>query len=317
MKFPEVTKAQRENAAVAAKVMTEERLLKHYSVAATRLDEAGDREERLAARQEIEKYEMALAAKRAWDRADPYKKQYSFRPPEAGDNLDKLPRLLELYEINDVGCGGLSPKEVQEEYGLWKKKYDEFIRRHEEAPENEQQAKFFQFLESFNIEVGDVRKFYKLGTYERERRTFGTYKGDILLEPVGQEDFSFVEIKAIYEIDENIQEVLKEALYQAAMHVVMACMMHPMPIENTVEPPQATPPKKRSKSPENASQAPPPKKKSKSPKNAPKATRHYKRRVAVIALPVLVSRFGVVEFDLDEKGNITNFTIAAGKNVIW
>ncbi|OIR56623.1 MAG: uncharacterized protein A8A55_2629, partial [Amphiamblys sp. WSBS2006] len=23
------------------------------------------------------------------------------------------------------------------------------------------------------------------------------------------------------------------------------------------------------------------------------------------------------EFDLDEKGNITNFTIAAGKNVIW
>ncbi|OIR55939.1 MAG: uncharacterized protein A8A55_3314, partial [Amphiamblys sp. WSBS2006] len=34
-------------------------------------------------------------------------------------------------------------------------------------------------------------------------------------------------------------------------------------------------------------------------------------------LPMLVSRFGVVEFDLDEKGNITNFTIAAGKNVIW
>ncbi|OIR57570.1 MAG: uncharacterized protein A8A55_1653 [Amphiamblys sp. WSBS2006] len=90
-----------------------------------------------------------------------------------------------------------------------------------------------------------------------------------------------------------------------------------MPIENTVEPPQATPPKKKSKMLKNASQAPPPKKKSKSPENAPQAKKHYKRQVAVIALPVLVSRFSVVEFDLDEKGNITNLTIAAGKNVIW
>ncbi|OIR55981.1 MAG: uncharacterized protein A8A55_3273, partial [Amphiamblys sp. WSBS2006] len=311
---------------------TAEQLNKHYNAAATRLDKAGDREELLtAARQEVEGYRMAVAAKRAWDRVGPYEKQYPFRPCETGENLDKLEPLQEQDEMNSVR-GRLSLKEVREVYGLWKKKYDEFIRRHEEAPENEQQAKFFQFLELCNIEVGDVRKFYKLGTYERERRTVGTYKGDILLEPVGKEDFSFVEIKAIYKIDENIQKVLKEALYQAAMHVVLACMMHPMPIENTVEPPQATPPEKKSKSPENAPQAPPPKKrskspenasqapppppekKSKSPENASQATRHYKRRVAVIALPLLVSRFGVVEFDLDEKGNITNFTIAAGKN---
>ncbi|OIR55809.1 MAG: uncharacterized protein A8A55_3445 [Amphiamblys sp. WSBS2006] len=90
-----------------------------------------------------------------------------------------------------------------------------------------------------------------------------------------------------------------------------------MPIENTVEPPQAKPLKKKNKRLKNASQAPPPKKKNKRLKNAPQATRHYKRRVAVIGLPMMVSLFGVVEFDLDEKGNIDKLTISAGKNVIW
>ncbi|OIR55852.1 MAG: uncharacterized protein A8A55_3402, partial [Amphiamblys sp. WSBS2006] len=191
-KFPKVTEAQRERAAAAAKAMTAEQLQNHCHAAATRLDKAGDREERFAERQEVEKYEMALAAKSAWDRVGPYEKQYSFRPSETGENIDKLPQLLELDEMDSVR-GGLSLEEVREVYGPWKKKYDEFIRRYEEAPEKEQQAKFFQFLEFFNIEIGDVRKFYKLGTY----------KGDILLEPVGKEDFSFVEIKAIYKIDEN------------------------------------------------------------------------------------------------------------------
>ncbi|OIR56626.1 MAG: uncharacterized protein A8A55_2630, partial [Amphiamblys sp. WSBS2006] len=269
--FPKVTKEQRKKAEVSAKTYTAKKLKKYCHTAATSLDAetrlnaearldaetrlvgASDREERLAAaKKELEKYEIALDAKRAWNRVGPYKKQYSFRPSETGDNLDKLPQLLELGKMNDSVRGRLSLKEVRKVYWPWKEKYDELIRRHEEAPEKEQQIKFFHFLDSLNIEIGDVRKFYKLGTY----------KGDILLEPVGKEDFSFVEIKAIYKIDENIQEVLKEALYQAAMHVVLACIMHPMPIENTVEPPQAKPPKKRSKSPENASQAPPPKKKS-------------------------------------------------------
>ncbi|OIR56995.1 MAG: uncharacterized protein A8A55_2253 [Amphiamblys sp. WSBS2006] len=92
-KFPKVTKAQREKAAVSAAINTKEQLQRYCHAAETKLDEASDREELLAAaRQELEKYEMALAAKRAWDRLGPYKKQYSFRPSEAGDNLDKLPR---------------------------------------------------------------------------------------------------------------------------------------------------------------------------------------------------------------------------------
>ncbi|OIR55889.1 MAG: uncharacterized protein A8A55_3365, partial [Amphiamblys sp. WSBS2006] len=277
--FAEATKTQRGKAAVSAAMNTEEQLQRYCHVAETRLVRASDREELIAAaRQDLDEYKMALAAKSAWDRLGPYKKQYPFRPCETGDNLDKLPQLLKLREIIDVGCDGLSPKEVREKYGPWKKKYDKFIRRHEKASEKELQTKFSEFLEFFNIEVGDVRQFYKLETYDREGRTSGTYEGDILLEPVGKEDFSFVEIKAIYKIDKKIQKVLKAALYQAALYVVLACIMR-LP---------------------------------KSPENAPQATRHYKRRVAAIGLPMLVSRFGVVEFDLDEKGNITNFTIAAG-----
>ncbi|OIR56624.1 MAG: uncharacterized protein A8A55_2628 [Amphiamblys sp. WSBS2006] len=275
-KFAKVKKTLREDAAVSARENTVEQLQVHYRAAETRRSEARDREELLAAaRQEVEEYKIALTARRAWEKLSPYKKQFSFRPFEAGDNLDKLPQLQEQDEMNDDGVGGLSLEDVLKVYGPWKEQYDRFIRRHEEAPEKEQQTKFSRFLEFFNIELGDVRKFYKLGKYER----------DIRLEPVGKKDFSFVEIKAIYKTDKSIQEVLEAALYRAAMYVVLACIMHPMPIKKTVEPPQAT--------------------------------RHYKKRITAIALPVLVSRFGVVEFDLDENGKVTNFTIAAGKNVIW
>ncbi|OIR58348.1 MAG: uncharacterized protein A8A55_0874 [Amphiamblys sp. WSBS2006] len=123
-KFPTVTETQRKKAAFSAKTYTEEQLQNYCRAAATglaaetRLVGAGDREELLAAaRQELEKYEIALDAKRAWNRVGPYEKQYSFRPSETGDNLDKLPQLLELDEMDSVR-GGLSLEEVREVYWL-------------------------------------------------------------------------------------------------------------------------------------------------------------------------------------------------------
>ncbi|OIR55704.1 MAG: uncharacterized protein A8A55_3550, partial [Amphiamblys sp. WSBS2006] len=91
-KFAKVTETQRKKAAFSAKTYTAEQLQNYCEAAATglaaetRLVGASVIKERLAAaaRQELEKYEIALDAKRAWNRVGPYEKQYSFRPSETG-----------------------------------------------------------------------------------------------------------------------------------------------------------------------------------------------------------------------------------------
>ncbi|OIR56259.1 MAG: uncharacterized protein A8A55_2994 [Amphiamblys sp. WSBS2006] len=212
---------------------------------------------------EIAKLEAALKARKAYERAEPYTRQYGFAPSEVDKNTDSVPEITPVQDVKGAVRWKIFAN-LADMFRRWKENLSAFIEKNPFAGEREHQTRFCNFLSMFENEGVETRQFRKISPFE----------AGIVLEDRDGEELAFVEVKVHRKFDLLKPETLKIALKQAAMYVVKSCIMK-------------------------------------------KIVGPQKRRIVAIALPLIISRIGVVKFDIDAKGNISNFTIEAEELQIW
>ncbi|OIR56235.1 MAG: uncharacterized protein A8A55_3019 [Amphiamblys sp. WSBS2006] len=114
---------------------------------------------------EIAKLEAALEAREAYERAEPYTRQYGFAPSEVDKNTGNVPELTVVPSVREEGRWRIFT-DLAVVFRSWKENLMAFANKNPFVGERELQTRFYSFLESFAIEEVETRQFRKMSRFE-------------------------------------------------------------------------------------------------------------------------------------------------------
>eukprot|EP01069_Polyplicarium_translucidae_P010840 Polyplicarium_translucidae@DN3402_c0_g2_i1.p1 len=262
--FP-VQSALHNEAVVAVMTHTASQLEELYHTAEQRWAVAACDEDSRVAAANITKYEIAFAAREAWEAEAVYRKTFDFPPHAVARNMKAFEAVFEKKKLETQKAEKNVTLDVfTQQYTIWKQGLQKFLEMGMYHLEKELHVAFMRLLQlSFPWrKENDIRCFVQVGKSE----------ADIMLDQRDGFNMSVVEVKRFMDGD-NAMDLLA-ALYQAALYVFQACSLEKNPGS-------------------------------------------YRRRIAAVSLPILMSRLGEVEFTLDGEGDVKEGVIRVGTLKIW